>query len=294
MHALFFLAVGLGLFMGRLHASDLVDPQKSINVMTFNVRYGLADDGKDSWEYRKGMVCEVIKQHSPDLIGLQEALRFQMDEILKNFPEYAESGKARDGDGKGEYSALLYRRDRFDVLESNTFWLSDTPDVPSAHWGNHHLRICTWARFLDKASNSHFYFYNTHLDHQSQPAREKGVGMIAQRIHSRNHPDPFILTGDFNAGEDNPAITYLKGESSTLGQSPIKMQDSYRVIHPSEKVVGTFNGFKGTKDRDKIDYVFISEGWQVKAADIVRYQEGGHTPSDHFPVKATIRISSKE
>ncbi|MEX0332359.1 MAG: endonuclease/exonuclease/phosphatase family protein [Puniceicoccaceae bacterium] len=259
--------------------------------MTFNIRYGLADDGEDSWEHRRDMVMEVIQKQAPDLLGLQEALQFQLDEVLEAFPEYAASGKERDGDGKGEYSAILYRKARFKVLEEGTFWYSDTPEVPSAHWGNRHLRICSWARFHDKATGERLYLYNTHWDHQSQKSREKSALLLAQRIHNRSHAEPFIAMGDFNAGESNPTIDYLKGNAGPLGVSLVKLVDSFRSAYPGETIVGTFNGFENAVDGEKIDYIFVSNNLHVEAASIVRFQLDGHTPSDHFPVTARISFS---
>lgn len=267
-----------------------VSAREAMDVMSFNIRYGLANDGEDSWEHRQDLVMDTIRQYAPDIVGLQEALPFQLEAILKTFPEFASSGVERDGTGKGEYAALLYRRDRYELLEEGTFWYSDTPEVPSAHWGNRHLRICSWARFRDKASGIRLFVYNTHWDHQSQPSREKSALMLARRIQERSHPDPVIVTGDFNAGESNPAILYLKGEDGPLGKAPQPLKDSFRILHPDETVVGTFNGFKGTTDGEKIDYIFVSPDLQVLAADIVRDQRDGHTPSDHFPVLARMQL----
>ncbi len=254
-----------------------------LNVMSFNIRYGLADDGQDSWQYRHGLVMGVIEEHEPEIVGLQEALQFQLDEILANFPKFGSVGIGRDPGGEGEYAAILYLKDRFEAVDSGTFWLSETPEVPSTHWGNTHLRICTWARFMDNRSGRSVYVYNTHFDHRSQPARENSSKLIAQRIAERSHPDPVILTGDFNAGEDNPAIRYLTEESS-----PIRFIDSYRQVSPDEEIVGTFNGFKGENTGEKIDYVFVLPEVQVKEASIIRDSKEGRFPSDHYPVSAKL------
>ena len=156
----------------RPSGSDL-----QLRVMSFNIRYGTADDGENRWENRREMVFDVIRNYQPDVVGLQEALRFQIDQIREALPEYGELGVGRnDGKIKGEYAAILYRTARFNVDESSTFWFSDTPDVPnSKHWGNKTTRICTWARLTEKKSSKSFYFYNMHLDHRSQQSREKSV-----------------------------------------------------------------------------------------------------------------------
>lgn len=262
----------------------------SLSVMSFNIRYGLADDGPDSWDFRKDLVVEVIGRQDPDLIGLQEALQFQLDAVLAAFPEHAATGRERDGNGSGEYAAILYRRDRFDLLDGGNFWFSDTPEVPSMHWGNRYRRICTWARLKDRSTGKAFYFFNTHLDHESQNSREKSVQLLAVRIRERAHPDPVIVTGDFNAGESNPAIHFLKGKEGQIGANPCPLVDTFRVLHPTVMWAGTFNAFENVYDGDKIDYIFVTPDVETLEADILRDQRDGHTPSDHFPVVARIRL----
>ena len=145
-----------------------------------------------------GFISCALPWYGPDVIGMQEALRFQLDEIERAIGGYAEIGHGREEGTKGEYSAILYAKDRFGVEASGTFWLSSTPEVVSNDWGNANIRICTWGRLVETASRQGFYLFNTHLDHVSQSSREKSVRLIARRIHSRAHTDPFILTGDFN------------------------------------------------------------------------------------------------
>jgi endonuclease/exonuclease/phosphatase family metal-dependent hydrolase len=263
-----------------------------IDVMSFNIRYGTANDAPNHWSARKERVFGVFKEHAPDAVGLQEALRFQIDEIRAAVPEYGEIGEGRDGGEAGEYSAVLYRRERFEVAESGTFWLSETPEKPSITWGNTCVRICTWARLIDRKSKESFYLYNTHLDHRSQPSREKSVRLIARRMNERKvKDDPVVLTGDFNAGEENSAIRYLKGVDAGGEKSPLPLVDSFRVLHPDERVVGTFNGFKRETGGAKIDYIFVSPAVKVVDAGIIRPPAGAPCPSDHYPVTTRIRIS---
>lgn len=266
--------------------------QRAIDVMSFNIRYGTAVDGDNHWDNREAQVCEVIRDHSPDVVGLQEALGFQIGHVLATVPGYGGIGEGRDGGIAGEYSAILYRTARFNVSDSGTFWLSDTPGVPSSHWGNACVRICTWARFVDRQSGQVFYLYNTHLDHQSQPSREKSVRLIVERIRSRAHADPFVLTGDFNAGEDNPAIRYLAGDGTEADAARPPLLDAFRVLHPDVVEVGTFNGFTGKTDGDKIDYVFVTPETEVLSAEIARTNREGRYPSDHFPVTARLRFAT--
>lgn len=281
-------------FLGHAETGS---PESAFKVVSYNIRYGTAKDGDDSWEYRKAILFESLKTQSPDLVGLQEALRFQIDEILEAIPRFEMTGVGRDdGISKGEYSAILFDSERFQVLEASTFWYSDTPQVPgSTDWGNTIPRICTWARFHDSRTDTRFYLFNTHFDHRSQPSRERSAQALIQTIRQRNHTDPIVVTGDFNAGEENVVIRYLKGEnilqSTGIGGSqPITLIDTFRALHPEAKQVGTFGGFKGATDGDKIDYIFVMPGTQVLSAGIDRFSLGGRYPSDHYPVTATLSL----
>jgi endonuclease/exonuclease/phosphatase family metal-dependent hydrolase len=250
--------------------------------MTYNIRYGTANDGEDRWELRRPRTIALIRREAPDIVGLQETLDFQIDEIRQAMPHFGVVGVGRD-DGKaaGEYSAILYDTRRFVALRSDTFWFSDTPSVvASRHWGNNIPRVCTWAFFRDLKTRRYFWHYNLHLDHQSQPSRLQSAQLLAQRIRERGTEDPVVITGDFNAAEDNPAISALREAGH---------RDSFRAKHPEEATVGTFNGFReaGT---DKIDYVFVNDGLEVLRAEIVRTKLDGRWPSDHMPVTATIQF----
>jgi len=279
----------------RAEVRSAAAPEMELTVMSFNIRYGTANDGENRWENRRQMVCDVIAEHRPDVLGLQEALKFQIDEILARVPGYVLIGVGReDGAQKGEYSCILYRGDRFDVKESGTFWLSDTPDVPgSITWGNQCTRVCTWAKFVERATGRVFWMYNTHLDHVSQPAREKGAVQIARHITGHASDGPYILTGDFNSGERNAAIRYLKGEQPLEGETVgVVLWDTFRVVHPDEKEVGTFNGWRGRTNGEKIDYIFAGPGWKVLDAAILKTNVDGRYPSDHFPLTARLRMEA--
>lgn len=278
------------LLCSSLAAQSLLrDP---LHVMSFNIRYGTAKDGVNHWSERREMLLDVIRERDADLIGLQEALGFQIDEIVAAAPGYAVIGVGRDDAAKaGEFSAILFKKDRFRVADAGTFWFSDTPEVPASKtWGNNITRICTWARFIDRDGRG-FYHFNLHLDHESQPSRERSTLLLRQRIDARPFPgDPVIVTGDFNVGEKNPALAALvmKGDPAT------PFLDTYRVLYPDETVVGTFNGFKtGNTNGDKIDYVLVQPGAEVIAAEIIRTSRNDRYPSDHFPVAARIRLPIK-
>ena len=283
---------------GAAAAAEPTQAKADLAVMSFNIRYAAANDGENNWDKRKDLACDVVRRHGPDLVGLQEALRSQIDDLRAALPEYGEIGVAReDGKTKGEYSAILYRKDRFDVNDSGTFWLSDTPEVAgSITWGNACTRICTWARLLPKPSGKPFYMVNTHLDHISQLSREKGIALIMSRLSSRKHPDPVVLTGDFNSGENNAVVRYLKGErrleivSNGMSQNPLLLVDTFRLLHQDASDVGTAHSFKGSYAGNKIDYIFVAPGTEVLRAEILHDNQDNRYPSDHFPITAAIRF----
>lgn len=256
-----------------------------LTVASFNIRYDNPGDGEDRWTHRRGDVAAAIQRLEPDAVGLQEALRGQLDDLAKELPGYGEFGVGRsDGKEKGEYAAILYRKDRLSVVDGGTFWFSGTPEEPgSRSWGNRVVRICTWARLKEKESGRCFYLYNVHLDHESQPSRERSAALLAERIASRAHKDPVIVTGDFNAGEENAAVERMREAG---------LVDTFRVAHPEEKEAGTFNNFgKPGGTGEKIDYVLVEKGTRVTGAGIDRRKrEGGRFVSDHFAVWARVGV----
>lgn len=264
-----------------------------LDVMSFNIRYGTANDGANRWELRRQLLFDTIRTADPDVLGVQEALGGQIGEILDALPQYAALGVGRDdGKTRGEYAAILYRRDAYAVSDTGTFWFSDTPDViASKSWGNTITRICTWARLVDRQGRA-FWVFNVHLDHQSQPSRERSAALLLDRIRTRRLPDePVIVTGDFNAGEQNAAITQLLRPQ---GQGPAPLIDTFRAMQPDAKEVGTFTGFTiGQTTGDKIDYVLVTPGVEVVRAGIDRTTREGRYPSDHFPVTARVRLPAK-
>lgn len=256
----------------------------ALRVMSFNIRYGTANDGDDHWDRRKALLVDVIRAEAPDVVGVQEALYPQLAYIVEALPEYAMVGVGRDdGQRAGEHTSILYRRSRLMASRSDTFWLSETPErVASKHWGNNITRICTWAQ-LSTADGRSLYVYNVHLDHQSQPSREKAAALLRARIDARDPKLPVIVMGDFNAGEQNAAVAAM-----TVGGV---LRDTFRVKHPDASPVGTFTGFKyGQVTGEKIDHIFATPDWEVLDAAIVRTDANKRYPSDHFPVSATLRL----
>ncbi len=271
-----------------LQASDQGSPD--LRVMSFNIRNSYARDGENHWENRKDLVYNVIRDYAPDVLGLQEANSFQLEELSNAFPQYGKVGEGSMGGSKGQYSAILFLEERFKLTDSGSFWLSETPAEPSKSWGSAHHRICTWVELVDKESQQTIYIYNTHMDDGSRKARENGARMIMDHIQKKAESSPFVFMGDFNAPEDSEALKIIKGNSEAGQNLGIQMVDSFRVLYPDRKKVGTYNGFTGQSDGSKIDYIMVKPSMKVIEASILQTNQNGRYPSDHFPVTAHLRI----
>jgi endonuclease/exonuclease/phosphatase family metal-dependent hydrolase len=256
-----------------------------VTVVTFNIRYGTAPDGENAWAHRKDLVRRSLTVMQGDIIGLQEALSFQIEELLNMFPEYNFVGVGRDdGVKKGEFSPIFYRAERYEPLQHGTFWLSDSAHLPgSTSWGNEIPRVCTWVRLKDRSNGSILAVFNTHWDHISQESRRRSATLMRSKIGElADVNEPVIVTGDFNAGENNEAF------QSMLRWAERPLHDSFRIVHPNDTIVGTFNAFRGEQSGDKIDAILVSEDWHVRSAEIDRTMYGDKTPSDHYPVRASL------
>ncbi|MEN6620408.1 MAG: endonuclease/exonuclease/phosphatase family protein [Smithella sp.] len=269
----------------------------NLNVMSFNIRRGNKRDGKNHWTYRRELVHEILNQYRPDVLGLQEALDFQISEVSIMLPGYEKVGIGNRGGSKGLHNAIFFNAKRFQIAEEGTFWLSDTPDCPGSRgWGNIIPRICTWARLVEIKTQHSFYFYNTHLDHLSQRSREKSVIFLTHHIHARPVKVPFVLTGDFNARERNTTIQYLKGKISLRSKlraeilNPVPLMDAFRVRHPWKRNSATFNGFGRYVFRFKFDYIFVPSSAVVSEAMVINKRWKNCYPSDHFPVLTRIAL----
>ncbi|HET6679838.1 MAG TPA: endonuclease/exonuclease/phosphatase family protein [Gemmatimonadaceae bacterium] len=285
------LCLGL-VILAAVSGPAAVAAQAPVRVLSFNIRYGTAPDGEHVWPNRRPLVIATVLDHAPHVLGVQEALRGQLDALDSALPAYRELGVGRD-DGRtaGEYSALFVDTARFAILDHGTFWLSDTPDVPgSTSWGNRITRIVTWARLVDRAEGGAdtLRVYNLHWDHESQPSRERSAQLLRQRMESDGSPgDRVIVMGDFNSDERNPA--YL----SLLADVNVSLHDAFRAAHPDAQSVGTYHAFKGDSTGGMIDHILVGAGWRVEASGIDRRKFGALWPSDHFPVWAVIGVEAR-
>lgn len=260
-----------------------------IRIMTYNIRYAGDEktEGINSWSNRKELIASIIKSYKADIVGLQEALKIQLDDLKNLFPEFDWVGVGRDdGVEAGEYSAILYNKERFEVLEDSTIWLSETPEKPSKGWDAALNRIVTWAKFKDKVTNKTFYHFNTHFDHQGEMARLESANLLNDKVAEIADGTPALITGDLNFKPDSKGYKILTGGRKNYlfdAQKISKVDSSGSNI--------TFNDFgKSLEEGNKIDYIFIKNNIEVNKHQIVSDTFDGRYPSDHMPVFAEIKI----
>jgi endonuclease/exonuclease/phosphatase family metal-dependent hydrolase len=273
------------------------EPAAEIRVMSFNIRYGTADDGDNSWTRRREFLVETIRAFDPDLLGTQETLDFQRDYIAEHLEGYEHFSAGRnDGKEAGEMAAVFFRTARFEKLDGGHFWLSETPEVPgSKSWDSALTRIATWVKLRDKQQPRArpLMYFNTHFDHMGQEARLRSAELLRRRIDDLAPETPVVVTGDFNCGDDAAPHAVLFGLS---GKQRSRLVDAHRAAHPDPLAgEGTFSGFKaGRVDGPRIDWIGCSRGFRVLSADIDRTDRDGHTPSDHFPVTAILELGGAQ
>ncbi len=259
--------------------SALAEPLK---VMTFNVRYA-SDEGAQRWAVRRPVMVELIRRAAPDVIGTQELLQRQGDDIVAALPGYRWFGRDRRGGHADEHMGIFYRTDRLTLIDQGDFWLSDTPEVVgSQSWGTDLPRLASWAVFETKGAEPHrFLFVDTHLPHRDQDgeARDKAARLILSRLPDLAKGLPLVLAGDMNARPDTAAYRTFAGA----------LTDAWGSAKRREGPVLTFHDFTGTPDR-RIDYLFL-RGFKADTVTTDTYHQGKVYPSDHFPIEATLTFA---
>lgn len=257
---------------------------QSLKVMTFNIRLSLDSDRENSWVNRKDDALKLINYYHPDVMGVQEAVPQQMTDIKTGLKNYDFVGVGRDdGANKGEYSAIFYDTEKLQVLQSGTFWLSETPEKPSKGWDAAYNRVCTYALFKTKKGGKKFWAFNVHFDHVGNVAREKSAQLILDKIKNLNTKNlPVVLTGDFNLTDDTKPIKLL---SENLSDS------FYHSKKAHYGPTGTFTAFDvNTIPKDRIDYIFTKRFECTSIRTINDRRENLLYPSDHFPVLAELQF----
>lgn len=260
---------------------------QSYQFVTYNIKFDDLNDTNNPWKDRSSHVINLMQFHKMDLIGTQEGMKNQLDEISSTL-KYPYIGQSREEDGiKGEFSAIFYNPKKFTLLESNTFWLSPTPDKASIGWDAALNRICTYGKFEDE-NDQQFYVFNIHYDHVGQKAREESSKLVLEKIKSINTSNtPVILMGDFNVENDNRAYEIIV-ESDFKDSKNLSQSTPYGAV-------GTFNGFNWDKKPERvIDYIFVNQRIQVLRYGILTDNYGLKYPSDHFPVMIEVTFSTNQ
>ncbi|MBA9078145.1 endonuclease/exonuclease/phosphatase family protein [Rufibacter quisquiliarum] len=261
---------------------------QTLRVATFNVRVDVKADSLNPWKDRYPQVANLIKLYDFDVVGTQEGKGPQIQHLQEELPGFAFAGVGRDdGKEKGEYSAIFYRKDKFQLLNSGTFWFSTTPDKPSKGWDAAFPRICTWVQLKEKGSGFVFYVYNLHFDHRGVEARRESSKQILARMQAVAPNTPVVLMGDFNIDQDDESYQIL----NTSG----KLKDAFETAQFKLAPNGTFNGFNVQRHSDRrIDHIFLTPQFEVKKYGILTNTYGpGKYPSDHFPVMVELAVVKK-
>lgn len=273
---------------GQVKQQQADSPAK-FNIMSFNIRYDNPEDSLDNWQYRKDRAAKAIRFYDADILGTQEVLHNQLEDLKQRLPEYDVIGVGReDGKEKGEYSALWYKKDRFTVLDSGYFWLSETPEVAgSKGWDGACERIASWAKLKDNTSGKEIFALNTHLDHVGVAARREGVSLILDKVAELSNGLPVVVTGDFNAEPESDVIKHV-----TDASNPKHLIDSRSVAPLVYGPSWSWHDFgKLPYDRRPlIDYVFVNKGLDVLKYGVLAETENEAFVSDHAPVLVTVEI----
>ncbi|HVG17175.1 MAG TPA: endonuclease/exonuclease/phosphatase family protein [Chitinophagaceae bacterium] len=278
MNVKFWLAVSL-MTVVAIHSNA-----QKITLGTFNIRYDNPRDSGNLWKDRAPIVSNLIRFHQFDVLGVQEALKNQLNDIAAALPEYALYGKGRD-DGKdaGEHSAIFYKKDRFTLLKSGDFWLSETPHTPGKGWDATCCnRICSWVYLEDKKTKKRFYTFNVHFDHQGVVARKESSKLILAKIKEIASQAPALLTGDLNGGRESEWY-------QTLATSGLLTDVHSRVKFPYANNA-SFNSFRTPRGESVIDHIFMTKHFTASRWGILTDTYYGKFPSDHFPVLSEVEM----
>lgn len=261
-------------------------PEGGLSVMSFNIRYGSANDGDNSWPHRQALVVEMLREYAPDLIGMQEIVDFQVDYLAEGLPEYDWLGVGRDADGTGEMTAIFYRKAAFDVQDSGHFWLSETPDVPgSMSWDTSLTRMASWLSLHHSASGLDLLVINTHFDHRGVEARHESAKVMVEMtaVLEAGH-DAILVTGDFNTRGGSTAPWQVFDEAGYL--------DAWLEAPTTAGPETTWSAFQAPAPEadNRIDWVLFRGAANALFCETVTYNQDGRYPSDHYPVYATFAL----
>lgn len=255
-----------------------------IKIMTYNMLH-IDDNPENNWQKRRELIRNIIDRESPDIIGTQECLYIQIQDLLQFLPDYDWIGLGRQGGSKDDFMAIFYKKDQFSIIEYDHFWLSNTPNIiGSMTYGNEIPRMVTWAKFLDKRNGQVFYHMNTHLDYICEKARILGAQQISEKLNELDPKLPVFLTGDFN--------TDVHTEPYNILTQPGLFRDTWDLAREHvNKNLGTKNDFMYSDGGDqRIDWILARAEIDIHWIKIVDDCINGSFPSDHFPVIISCTI----
>jgi endonuclease/exonuclease/phosphatase family metal-dependent hydrolase len=229
-----------------------ISAQVPLDLMTFNIRTASIDDGENAWPNRKALVAQAIERSAPDVVGLQEVVREQIEYLASTLKGYRWIGVDRGlngGEGPSEYTPIFYRYAELSPIESGNFWLSATPDAPSAEPRLN--RIVTWGRFHHRATGRQFYAFNTHFSPRAGPGQLDASRIVRERIQRLPAGSAVVVLGDFNstAGE-SPVWRDLTGEF---------LRDAWTAAGEQRGPPATMGGFGPPRPGDtaRIDWILV-------------------------------------
>jgi len=260
----------------------------TLRAASFNILQAGAKE--HPWSERRDSVLDCLRDMDPDVFGVQEALWGQLQDLMDGMPGYTCVGRGRDnGHTGGEFMGLFYRTSRFVLKKGGVFWLSETPDVPgSKSWNAACVRCATIAILIDRTDGTSIGICDTHLDHISAEAREKGAQVIRKRLATHGADVAWIVTGDFNATPGSAPYRVMVGSES----GSLRLTDTFAAANPNApKDVSSIHGYKGSLGKSRIDFIFCTPPFTPLAAGINQNQYRGTYPTDHFPVWADLKRS---
>jgi endonuclease/exonuclease/phosphatase family metal-dependent hydrolase len=260
-----------------------------LRVMTYNIRFDNPADGVHAWPNRKELVASVIRFHKADIIGVQEALEHQIQDLMELMPGYDWVGVGRNEDEGGEFSAILYRSSVVTVKAAQTFWLSESPDEPgSQSWDSSLPRIATWAHFVTSSEERELFVLNTHFDHRGEQARLESAHLIKEQTSRLANGLPVIVMGDLNATSEQPPLALLSDTPLPDGRS---LHDGFvHSLQPHHGPASTWTGFTKIEADRRIDYIFASEDLPIHYHAILTDKLEDRYPSDHLPVLVEVGL----
>ncbi len=257
-----------------------------LNVMSFNIQQGT----HYTFGVTPSAVAKIVHNHNIDLVGTQEQHIDGVNSLIKYLPEYGWFGVGRDNGGNlGETCVVLFKKNRFELIEHNTFWLSETPEIPgSKSWNTDNTRIVTWGKLKIKNTDKLIFIFNTHFDHVSALAREESAKLLLKKIREIAKINPVVVTGDFNCWD------YSKPYKILTENYPdhLQFRDAYKnPLNGNKGPSGTYNGYFTNNPSSKIDFVFVNDFFEVYSNEVITdKREDGKFISDHFPIKSVLKV----